>query len=88
MNNIYTDSILNWLTDIKEEKEIIPYDLITTLEDAYHHQSNWKTIINSTKDITLLLDDNELLQSITPEIITKELKKIGIDQESLSYFYD
>ena len=88
VNNIYTDSIINWLIDIKEEKETIPYGLITTLEDAHHHKANWKTIINKTKDITLLLDDNELLQSITPQIITKELKKLGIQKESLSYFHD
>ncbi|AKH33161.1 hypothetical protein XF24_00838 [candidate division SR1 bacterium Aalborg_AAW-1] len=88
VNNIYTDSIINWLIDIKEEKETIPYNLIITLEDAHHHKANWKTIINKTKDITLLLDDNELLQSITPQIITKELKELGIEKESLSYFHD
>lgn len=77
-----SDKLVEWLCDLRDNNKHISSNLIVWLGSAYYANHNWNNIINSTRDLSLLFNEEELFKNINPNIIKKELKNKWINHVS------
>lgn len=83
-----SDVIIQRLIDIRDDKQTLSQEFISTLYDAYHQHTNWNKIMRVTKDLSILVSEDKLFEYINPKNITQELIKAGVNKKEAYYYHD